>query len=233
MLTLSAPRSRHIHALSPHGFARVAYHEWGKPDNPRVVICVHGLARTDTSLAPMAMALKAYGYRVLNWSYPSTKAAPEELVAAVAKRRNFPVEARVPLREIPRITWEAMPALLMPVILLGCLYSGITTPTEAAAVAAAYALLPADELARRFRLENVAHSAGVFDEAVVRAEAVGVVAVGLLDPAGQHALPVAHRHTNAASAVHQRGEPFIDVRAAALARVAQVRKFAVYAHGLP
>jgi C4-dicarboxylate transporter DctM subunit len=29
----------------------------------------------------------------------------------------------------------------MPVILLGCLYSGITTPTEAAAVAAAYALL--------------------------------------------------------------------------------------------
>jgi tripartite ATP-independent transporter DctM subunit len=29
----------------------------------------------------------------------------------------------------------------MPVILLGCLYSGVTTPTEAAAVAAAYALL--------------------------------------------------------------------------------------------
>ena len=30
---------------------------------------------------------------------------------------------------------------MMPVILLGCLYSGITTPTEAAAVAALYALL--------------------------------------------------------------------------------------------
>jgi tripartite ATP-independent transporter DctM subunit len=63
------------------------------------------------------------------------------LIAATAKRRNFPVEARVPLRELPRITWEAFPALLMPVILLGCLYSGITTPTEAAAAAAAYALL--------------------------------------------------------------------------------------------
>ncbi len=36
---------------------------------------------------------------------------------------------------------EAFPALMMPVILLGCLYSGVTTPTEAAAVAAAYALL--------------------------------------------------------------------------------------------
>jgi tripartite ATP-independent transporter DctM subunit len=63
------------------------------------------------------------------------------LIAAVAKRRNFPVETRVPLRELPRITWQALPALLMPVILLGCMWSGITTPTEAAAVAAAYALL--------------------------------------------------------------------------------------------
>jgi tripartite ATP-independent transporter DctM subunit len=62
------------------------------------------------------------------------------LIAFDAKRRNFPVEPPIPLREWPRITWEALPALLMPVILLGCLYSGVTTPTEAAAVAAAYAL---------------------------------------------------------------------------------------------
>ena len=62
------------------------------------------------------------------------------LIAFNAKRRNFPVEPPIPLREWPRITWEALPALLMPVILLGCLYSGATTPTEAAAVAAAYAL---------------------------------------------------------------------------------------------
>src|SRR5688500_15614840 len=63
------------------------------------------------------------------------------LIAYLARRRNFPVEAPVPLRELPRVTWEALPALLMPVILLGCLYSGITTPTEAAAVAALYALM--------------------------------------------------------------------------------------------
>ncbi len=63
------------------------------------------------------------------------------LIAVTARRRNFPVEARVPLRDLPRITWQALSALLMPVILLGCLYSGVTTPTEAAAVAAAYALL--------------------------------------------------------------------------------------------
>jgi tripartite ATP-independent transporter DctM subunit len=62
-------------------------------------------------------------------------------VSIVAKRRNFPVEKAVPLRDIPRITWDAFPALMMPVILFGCLYSGITTPTEAAALAALYALL--------------------------------------------------------------------------------------------
>lgn len=62
-------------------------------------------------------------------------------VAWDARRNNFPVEERVPMREIPRVTWAAFPTLLMPVILLGCIYSGVTTPTEAAALAAAYAVL--------------------------------------------------------------------------------------------
>lgn len=58
-----------------------------------------------------------------------------------ARRKNFPVEERVPLSQVPRVTWEAFPTLLMPVILLGCIYTGVTTPTEAAALAAAYAVL--------------------------------------------------------------------------------------------
>src|SRR4029077_120503 len=80
------------------------------------------------------------------------------LIAVTARRRNFPVEERVPLREIPRITWEALPALMMPVILLGCLYSGITTPTEAAAVAALYALLVSAFLYRSVRWKDVYNS---------------------------------------------------------------------------
>ena len=63
------------------------------------------------------------------------------LIVITARRRNFPVEAKIPLRELPRLTWETFPALLMPVILLACLYSGATTPTEAAAAAAMYSLL--------------------------------------------------------------------------------------------
>jgi tripartite ATP-independent transporter DctM subunit len=62
------------------------------------------------------------------------------LIYVQAKRRGFPIEEKVPLREMPRITREAFPALMLPVILLGCLYTGITTPTEAAGLAAAYAL---------------------------------------------------------------------------------------------
>jgi C4-dicarboxylate transporter, DctM subunit len=57
-----------------------------------------------------------------------------------ARRRNFPVEPPVRLRDMPRITWQAFPTLMMPVILLGCIYTGVTTPTEAAAIAAAYAV---------------------------------------------------------------------------------------------
>jgi len=59
----------------------------------------------------------------------------------IARRRNFPVDDSVPLSELPRVTWQAFPALMLPVILLGGIYGGIMTPTEAAAVAAAYALV--------------------------------------------------------------------------------------------
>jgi C4-dicarboxylate transporter DctM subunit len=85
-------------------------------------------------------------------------AAQMALIAVTAKRRNFPVEAPVPLRELPRVTWEAFPALMMPVILLGCLYSGITTPTEAAATAAAYALLASALIYRSITWRDIYNS---------------------------------------------------------------------------
>ena len=80
------------------------------------------------------------------------------LIAFTAKRRNFPVEKPIPLRELPRVTWDAFPALMMPVILFGCLYSGITTPTEAAAVAAAYALLASAVLYRSIGWHDIYNS---------------------------------------------------------------------------
>ncbi|WP_417725216.1 TRAP transporter large permease [Salipiger sp.] len=58
----------------------------------------------------------------------------------MAHRRKFPTDDKIPLRDFPRITFEATPALLLPVILLGGIYGGVMTPTEAASVAAFYAL---------------------------------------------------------------------------------------------
>ena len=80
------------------------------------------------------------------------------LIGFTARRRSFPVERPIPLRDLPRVTWEAFPALMMPVILLGCLYSGVTTPTEAAAAAAAYALVVSAFLYRSISWRDVYNS---------------------------------------------------------------------------
>jgi len=83
------------------------------------------------------------GYLFLGGVIPGLimTAAMMLMTAYIAWRRDIPREVKVPLREIPGVTARAFPALMMPVILLGGIYSGVTTPTEAAAVAAAYALL--------------------------------------------------------------------------------------------
>lgn len=63
------------------------------------------------------------------------------MIAFIARRREFVKEDPPPLGDMPKITLNAFPALLMPAILLFGIYGGATTPTEAAAVAAAYALI--------------------------------------------------------------------------------------------
>lgn len=80
------------------------------------------------------------------------------IVVWTARRRDFPVEEPVPLRQIPGITLRAIPALMMPVVLLGGIYSGITTPTEAAAIAAAYAFLISALLYRTVSLRGTYRS---------------------------------------------------------------------------
>jgi C4-dicarboxylate transporter, DctM subunit len=59
----------------------------------------------------------------------------------IARRRNYPTEPPVPARDMPRVTRDAFPALMLPVVLLFGIYGGVMTPTEGAAAAAAYALL--------------------------------------------------------------------------------------------
>ncbi|MDX0676445.1 TRAP transporter large permease subunit [Sinorhizobium medicae] len=96
------------------------------------------------------------GYLFLAGMVPGLLMAVLQMVQVVitARRKNFPVEEPVPLREIPGITVRAFPALMMPVVLLGCIYSGVTTPTEAAAIAAAYALIISVVLYRSISLKD-------------------------------------------------------------------------------
>jgi C4-dicarboxylate transporter, DctM subunit len=58
-----------------------------------------------------------------------------------ARRRNFPIEPALPFGDRIIVTIRALPALLVPFIVLVGIYGGIVTVTEAAALAAAAALL--------------------------------------------------------------------------------------------
>jgi tripartite ATP-independent transporter DctM subunit len=62
--------------------------------------------------------------------------------AMMAKKYDFPVSSqKASWPEAGRATWRAILPLLTPVIILGGILSGVMTPTEASAVAAAYAML--------------------------------------------------------------------------------------------
>lgn len=53
-----------VQCLSPAGLHRMAYTEWGERDNPRVLVCVHGLTRNGRDFDALAEALSAH-YRVI------------------------------------------------------------------------------------------------------------------------------------------------------------------------
>lgn len=59
----------------------------------------------------------------------------------VARKRGYPREPQASFGEICKGAWQALPALLMPVIIMGGILGGVFTPTEAAGVVVAYAIL--------------------------------------------------------------------------------------------
>lgn len=93
----------------------------------------------------------------------------------LAGKRNFALEEPIPLRELPKKTANAFPALLMPVILLYGIYGGVTTPTEAAAVAAFYALMLAAMFYRAISLGKLYQ---VFVDSARSSASVGIVIGG-------------------------------------------------------
>lgn len=51
------PRLRRFQSLGPHGFHEIAYTEWGDPNAPRLVFCVHGFTRNSRDFDALAEAL--------------------------------------------------------------------------------------------------------------------------------------------------------------------------------
>jgi C4-dicarboxylate transporter DctM subunit len=63
------------------------------------------------------------------------------MVYYLSRKRNYPIGDKTPFRELLRSFIRSFPALLAPIILLGGIYGGVFTPTEAAGVVVLYMLI--------------------------------------------------------------------------------------------
>lgn len=102
---------------------------------PSVTMILYGWV-TDTSILACFLATLGPGLMIM------TTLSIANLV--MARKFDLVLEdrplGRAFIKEIANRTGSAVPALLMPVIILGGIYGGIMTPTEAAAVAVIYAI---------------------------------------------------------------------------------------------
>jgi tripartite ATP-independent transporter DctM subunit len=96
-------------------------------------------------------------------------------IVLIGHRRGFPKEAPPAWREMPRIVATAFLPMMLPVVLLGGIYSGVFTPTEAAAAAALYALVLAGLVYRALSLKGLYE---VFSSSLRATATVSIVVAG-------------------------------------------------------
>jgi C4-dicarboxylate transporter DctM subunit len=99
---------------------------------PSIVMVVYG-AVTETSIGDLFIAGIVPGILLT--------AMLMSAVAVLARRNDFPRQPRADWRTVLRTGRDAIWGLLLVVIILGGIYSGVFTPTEAAAVSAVYAFV--------------------------------------------------------------------------------------------
>jgi tripartite ATP-independent transporter DctM subunit len=103
------------------------------PIIPPSIIAVIYAWMADESVAAMLFAGVVPGLLVgLGMAVP---------IFVIARKRNYPKEEPPTFSEFMRILVRALPALMIPTIIMGGLLLGVFTPTEAAAVAVVYALV--------------------------------------------------------------------------------------------
>jgi len=101
---------------------------------PSIIMIIYALADDNVSVGALFIAglvpgiLIAAAMCVVNWH--------------VSRQRDYRGDGEHPtLEEILRTTWKALPAILLPVLILGGMRAGWFTPTEASVVAVFYALV--------------------------------------------------------------------------------------------
>ena len=75
----------------------------------------------------------------------------------VARRGGYPREPRASMRDVFTGTLRAVPSLVMPVIIVGGIWGGIFTPTEAAGIAVVYAFMVGFFIYRRLKVSRLYH----------------------------------------------------------------------------
>lgn len=113
---------------------------------PSIVMVVYG-AVTETSIGQLFMAGMLPGLVMT--------AALIATVMVIARMQNLPSQPRASLKVMLNTGRDAIWGLLLIVIILGGIYMGIFTPTEAAAVSAVYAFLIAVFVYKDITLKNV------------------------------------------------------------------------------
>ncbi|MEL6771473.1 MAG: TRAP transporter large permease [Bacteroidota bacterium] len=99
---------------------------------PSNVLIVYSLASGGVSIAALFLAGYVPGLVVGGLLMA--------VAAAIAMKRGYPTDARLPLAAVARAFWRAVPSLLLLVVVIGGIVGGLFTATEAAAVAVVYAL---------------------------------------------------------------------------------------------
>jgi tripartite ATP-independent transporter DctM subunit len=101
---------------------------------PSIIMIIYALADDNVSVGALFVAglipgvLIAAAMCVVNWY--------------ISKKRNYKGDGQMPTGpEILKTTWQALPAILLPVLILGGMRAGWFTPTEASVVAVFYALV--------------------------------------------------------------------------------------------
>jgi C4-dicarboxylate transporter, DctM subunit len=113
---------------------------------PSIVMVVYG-AVTETSIGTLFMAGVLPGIILT--------AALMAAVAVIARRHNLPRQPRADLATVLRTGRDAVWGLSLVVIILGGIYLGAFTPTEAAAVSAVYAFVVAVFVYRDLKIRDV------------------------------------------------------------------------------